>query len=112
MTDAGWTREPKREGVYWFRWDKDRDAIIVVVLMEYGDWRVMEMGHQYSGALTGYRSGQFLGPLSPTDRQQGRVEAFKEASRKLDNLRDRYMTSNETDLNDFERWLAQAAQDE
>ena len=44
--------------------------------------------------------------------QQGRVAAFKEANRKLDNLRDRYLTSNETDLNDFERWLAQAAQDE
>ena len=44
--------------------------------------------------------------------RQGRVEAFKEANRKLDNLRDRYLTSNETDLNDFERWLEQAAQDE
>ena len=79
MTEAGWTRKrPTKEGVYWFRWGKDRDAIIVLVLIEYGDWRVMEMGHQHSGALAGYVTGEFLGPITPDSYQQGRVEGLRE----------------------------------
>ena len=80
MTEAGWTRErPTKEGVYWFRWGKDRDAIIVLVLIEYGDWRVMEMGHQHSGALAGYGDGEWLGPITPNSYQQGRVAGLREA---------------------------------
>ena len=80
MTEAGWTsKRPTKEGVYWFRWGKDRDAIIVLVLIEYGDWRVMEMGHQHSGALAGYVTGEFLGPITPDSYQQGRVAGLQEA---------------------------------
>ena len=89
MTEAGWTREkPSKEGVYWFRWGKDRDAIIVLVLIEYGDWRVMEMGHQHSGALAGYVTGEFLGPITPDSYQQGWVAGLREAVAKLDEKRE------------------------
>ena len=82
MTEAGWTRKrPTKEGVYWFRWGKDRDAIIVLVLIEYGDWRVMEMGHQHSGALAGYVTGEFLGPITPDSYQQGRVACLGDVKR-------------------------------
>ena len=82
MTEAGWTsKRPTKEGVYWFRWGKDRDAIIVLVLIEYGDWRVMEMGHQHSGALAGYVTGEFLGPITPDSYQQGWVAALDEVER-------------------------------
>ena len=82
MTEAGWTREkPSKEGVYWFRWGKDRDAIIVLVLIEYGDWRVMEMGHQHSGALAGYVTGEFLGPITPDSYQQGWVDCLGDVKR-------------------------------
>lgn len=67
-TGQRWTRErPTKPGVYWFRWDKDRDAIIVVVLIEDCDWRVLEMGNEYSGAFAGYASGEWQGPLSPNE---------------------------------------------
>ena len=82
MTEAGWTREkPSKEGVYWFRWGKDRDSIIVLVLIEYGDWRVMEMGHQHGGALAGYVTGEFLGPITPDSYQQGWVACLGDVKR-------------------------------
>ena len=85
MTEAGWTRErPTKEGVYWFRWGKDRDAIIVLVLIEYGDWRVMEMGHQHSGALAGYVTGEFLGPITPDSYQRGRVDSLEKQVEELE----------------------------
>ena len=85
MTEAGWTREkPSKEGVYWFRWGKDRDAIIVLVLIEYGDWRVMEMGHQHSGALAGYVTGEFLGPITPDSYQQGQVACLGDVKRNVE----------------------------
>ena len=91
MTEAGWTREkPSKEGVYWFRWGKDRDAIIVLVLIEYGDWRVMEMGHQHSGALAGYVTGEFFGPITPDSFQQGRVASCEW---KYDDMDDYYETA-------------------
>jgi hypothetical protein len=63
-----WTRrKPTEPGWYWFRWDKDRDAIIVVVSIEDCDWRVLEMGNTYSGAFAGYTSGEFQGPLTPNE---------------------------------------------
>ena len=95
MTEAGWTREkPSKEGVYWFRWGKDRDAIIVLVLIEYGDWRVMEMGHQHSGALAGYVTGEFLGPITPDSYQQGRVAGIKQGIEKL-REREKFYTEQE-----------------
>jgi len=63
-----WTRStPAEPGVYWFRWDKDGDAIIVVVSIEDCDWRVLEMGNEYSGAFAGYASGEWQGPLTPNE---------------------------------------------
>lgn len=112
MTDAGWTREvPKEIGVYWWR-SNAADNHPWIVRVHKGWLGLMLMQAMGGPLVTIGDGGEWLGPITPTDRQQGRVAAFKEASRKLDNLRDRYMTSNETDLNDFERWLAQAAQDE
>ena len=115
MTEAGWTREkPSKEGVYWFRWGKDRDAIIVLVLIEYGDWRVMEMGHQHSGALAGYVTGEFLGPITPDSYQQGWVAGLTfaaEQAGKGAELWDAGMKPREAEaLREFQRWLQGKAQ--
>ena len=117
MTEAGWTRKrPTKEGVYWFRWGKDRDAIIVLVLIEYGDWRVMEMGHQHSGALAGYVTGEFLGPITPDSYQQGWVAGLQFAAKQAGigaqlweaGMKDREAAA----LLEFQGWLLKQAQDE
>lgn len=79
MTEAGWTSQrPNREGVYWFRWSVSSRPLIVSVVKDDCAWRVLEMGNQYDGSLAGYSDGEWLGPLSPTDRQQGRVAGLRE----------------------------------
>ena len=82
MTEAGWTREkPSKEGVYWFRWTVNSNSLIVSVAKDDCDWRVLEMGHQYDGALAGYGDGEWLGPITPDSYQQGRVAALDEVER-------------------------------
>lgn len=113
-TEAGWTStKPTEAGWYWYKvQDEDGEALEIVQahISEVDGNRYFYFTFDEAVYEEKDMDGEWLGPISPTDRQQGRVAAFKEASRKLDNLRDRYLTSNETDLHDFERWLAQAAQ--
>ena len=80
MTEAGWTREkPSKEGVYWFRWTENSNPLILSVAKDDCDWRVLEMGNQYDGALAGYSGGEFLGPITPDSYQRGRVAGLWEA---------------------------------
>ena len=80
MTEAGWTRgKPSKEGVYWFRWTVNSNSLIVSVAKDDCDWRVLEMGHQYDGALAGYGDGEWLGPITPDSYQQGRVAGLAKA---------------------------------
>lgn len=116
MTEAGWTREkPSKEGVYWFRWAVNSNSLIVSVAKDDCDWRVLEMGHQYDGALAGYGDGEWLGPITPDSFQQGRVAGLREAKENLERLEYRD-TRLQTDVEDFYAWiddqLAQAAQQE
>ena len=84
MTEAGWTREkPSKEGVYWFRWTVNSNSLIVSVAKDDCDWRVLEMGHQYDGALAGYGDGEWLGPITPDSFQQGRVAGARECVEKV-----------------------------
>lgn len=127
MTEAGWTREkPSKEGVYWFRWTVNSNSLIVSVAKDDCDWRVLEMGHQYDGALAGYGDGEWLGPITPDSFQQGRVAGLREASRKASDavpllfgthpnfanyIADALMDFSDI-LNEDADKLAQAAQDE
>ena len=91
MTEAGWTREkPSKEGVYWFRWTENSNPLILSVAKDDCDWRVLEMGNQYDGALAGYSGGEFLGPITPDSYQQGRVASCEW---KYDDMDDYYETA-------------------
>ena len=84
MTEAGWTREkPSKEGVYWFRWTVNSNSLIVSVAKDDCDWRVLEMGHQYDGALAGYGDGEWLGPITPESYQHGRAAGARECVEKV-----------------------------
>ena len=78
MTDAGWTagKDVKEIGWYWWRLHPHRMKVVEVVqdyeggpLRSYvnGMWIYLEQ----SGA-------EWLGPLSPDDKAQGRVEGLRE----------------------------------
>ena len=77
MTEAGWTAEPKEEGWHWWRKPSDGLTIPYVVKVQKASsgWFVLwQHDWNYAEVL----GGEFLGPLSPTDRQQGRVEGLRE----------------------------------
>ena len=131
MTEAGWTRgKPSKEGVYWFRWTVNSNSLIVSVAKDDCDWRVLEMGHQYDGALAGYGDGEWLGPITPDSYKQGRVEGIKQGIEKL-REREKFYTEQEAIsegrmrmtrglqrneasccAHELERLIEQAAQDE
>ena len=80
MTEAGWTRatDVTQPGWYWWRLHPHRMKVVEVVqdyeggpLRSYvnGMWIYLEQ----SGA-------EWLGPLSPDDKAQGRVEGLREAA--------------------------------
>jgi len=77
MTEAGWTRnKPTVAGWYWWRQEKG--------MMEVP--REVVYSPFYRGLVTqGERliagDGEWLGPITPTDRQQGRVAALDEVER-------------------------------
>ena len=80
MTEAGWTAEPKEEGWHWWRKPSDGLTIPYVVKVQKASsgWFVLwQHDWNYAEVL----GGEFLGPLSPTDRQQGRVEGLREAEK-------------------------------
>lgn len=82
MTEAGWTRErPTKNGWYWWRFDASTSATIVRIMV-CGDGSLAEMSNNGHLLLAANFDGEWLGPLSPTDRQQGRVAGLREASRK------------------------------
>ena len=115
MTEAGWTAEPKEEGWHWWRKPSDGLTIPYVVKVQKASsgWFVLwQHDWNYAEVL----GGEFLGPLSPTDRQQGRVEAFKEVEQRFDSMfgaTDRRIDSvRDYRVDKFYTWLAQAAQDE
>ena len=115
MTEAGWTAEPKEEGWHWWRKPSDGLTIPYVVKVQKASsgWFVLwQHDWNYAEVL----GGEFLGPISPTDRQQGRVAAFKEVEQRFDSMfgaTDRRIDSvRDYRVDKFYTWLAQAAQDE
>ena len=67
-----WRKDkPTAPGWYWFRWDPSKSVTIVKIFKEDCDWRVLEMGHTYDGALAGYSTGEFQGPITPHDQEAG-----------------------------------------
>ena len=80
MTEAGWTAEPKEEGWHWWRKPSDGLTIPYVVKVQKASsgWFVLwQHDWNYAEVL----GGEFLGPLSPTDRQQGRVACLGDVKR-------------------------------
>ena len=99
MTEAGWPagKDVKEIGWYWWRLHPHRMKVVEVVqdyeggpLRSYvnGMWIYLEQ----SGA-------EWLGPLSPDDKAQGRVEGLREAAGMVDD--DCYIDGGEL-LPDFE----------
>ena len=79
MTEAGWTAEvPKEIGVYWWR-SNAADNHPWIVRVHKGWLGVMLMQTMGGPLVTIGDGGEWLGPLSPTDRQQGKVEGLREA---------------------------------
>ena len=76
MTEAGWTREkPKGPGFYWYRATPDVFPRIANISRN--------AAHFTSGKCVGIDDlhGEWLGPITHTDRQQGRVEGLREAEK-------------------------------
>ena len=93
MTEAGWTAEPKEEGWHWWRKPSDGLTIPYVVKVQKASsgWFVLwQHDWNYAEVL----GGEFLGPLSPTDRQQGRLEGIKQGIEKL-REREKFYTEQE-----------------
>ena len=118
MTEAGWTRKlPTKAGFYWYRDrncgpepmavyqpngpDTDQLAVNEIPLDEFPD-----------------ESAEWLGPISPTDRQQGRVagaQLYRDAiisNLKLDELKQQEYTKTDVilALAHADDCIAQAAQ--
>lgn len=82
MTDAGWTAISERtgEGVYWWR-RPGREAEIASVYRERGTlylWLPTSEPRDEAIVLaSAHPDTELLGPISPDDRQQGRVEGLQ-----------------------------------
>lgn len=78
MTDAGWAREkPTEVGWYWHRVDKNWHTYVVHVYQLQGALFV-EFPDKAKPLIM--VAGEWLGPIAPTDRAQGRVEGLREAA--------------------------------
>ena len=84
MTEAGWTRpkEVNQAGWYWLRRVGSLAVVEVIAVPGYEPKHWIVEGANLRWSL-GNMDGEFLGPITPTDRQQGRVAAFKESIEKL-----------------------------
>lgn len=83
MTEAGWTSEkPTKNGWYWWRFDASASATIVRIMV-CGDGSLAEMSNNGHLLLAANFGGEWLGPLSPNDYQQGRVAGLGEAVKQL-----------------------------
>ena len=114
MTEAGWTRErPTKNGWYWWRFDASTSATIVRIMV-CGDGSLAEMSNNGHLLLAANFDGEWLGPLSPNDRQQGRVEGLKQAGEAYVKylMTPQYRKDWKT-FDEWCRWMAQqATQDE
>ena len=120
MTEAGWTAEvPKEIGVYWWR-SNAADNHPWIVRVHKGWLGLMLMQTMGGPLVTIGDGGEWLGPLSPTDRQQGRVAGLRECKHGLDIALDegplkaalyRWIDARAERL-EREAQAAQAAQDE
>ena len=121
MTEAGWTREkPKGPGFYWYRATPDVFPRIANISRN--------AAHFTSGKCVGIDDlhGEWLGPITHTDWQQGRVEGLRKAVRVATdraallkpslglwlNMINKYRSDEADELADMLEQLAQAAQDE
>ena len=116
MTEAGWTSEkPTKNGWYWWRFDASASATIVRIMV-CGDGSLAEMSNNGHLLLAANFGGEWLGPLSPNDYQQGRVAGLREAANEMCYLIAQYGAGVHA-INLFGEWLKeqtrpQAAQDE
>ena len=85
MTDAGWASEkPTEVGWYWYREDGQIAMMTVEVATEFNEpvvigYRMRANGSVCSKLVKSF-TGEWLGPITPTDRAQGRVEGLREAA--------------------------------
>ena len=80
MTEAGWTREkPTVAGWYWWRRDQHALPGVAIVCSDLSGYYMNRTGHNSTFDHVDDVIGEWLGPLTPTDRQQGRVEGLRDA---------------------------------
>lgn len=114
-TEAGWTStKPTEAGWYWFRdlsrpYEDEREPYVVKV-RQYAQH--LAVGNcRLEGAP--YGRGEWLGPITPTDRQQGKVEGLREAGQIIAKVCEWYEGGTlENILEEFYKQIEQAAQDE
>ena len=76
MTEAGWTSEkPTAAGFWWWR-QSDRVKYLYIVEVD-SEMNVWFHGKEDESRVD-YLTGEWFGPITPTDRQQGRVEGLRE----------------------------------
>ena len=84
MTEAGWTREkPTKEGWYWWRFD-NTSSVSMVHIMVCSDGSLAEVSNNGHMLLAAGFGGLWLGPITPTDRQQGRVDSLEQKVEELE----------------------------
>lgn len=106
MTEAGWTRNaPTKEGWYWWKRTENDNPVIVWVNAFHPDKQLRAEMISGRRELLTHFTGLFNGPITPTDRQQGRVEARD----KLDELIGEYNGNLDAAWVEWEKWLAQDA---
>ena len=91
MTEAGWTgNAPTKEGWYWWQRTENDNPVVVWVNTFHPDKQLRAEMISGRRELLTHFSGLFKGPLSPTDRQRGRVVS---CAWKYDDIDDYYETA-------------------
>lgn len=119
MTEAGWTRKkPTVAGWYWWRGKEESGIALVFPADKPMPWHTSDHSARvqlfYSaGGMSSTRvndfGGEWLGPISPTDRQQGLVAGLREAAKEV--LCQATAIDAANKFNEMAEQLAQAAQD-
>ena len=113
-----WTRKaPTVAGWYWWRRDQHALPGVAIACSDLSGYYMNRTGHNSTFDHVDDVIGEWLGPISPTDRQQGRVEGLRDS---MDDLRKRMDRDDGDTDNDVWKHLAwcelqikaQAAQDE
>ena len=96
MTEAGWTRatDVTQPGWYWLRRVGSLAVVEVIAVPGYEPKHWIVEGANLRWSL-GNMDGEFLGPITPTDRQRGKVEGLEAGIRAINERAEYYARQQE-----------------